>query len=78
MYTNNGQDYLAKMHQLELQQQAEQQRQAASLAPHRNVTRTAVSKLGLLLVRLGTWMNNIDKVEKKSPKPITGNLQARV
>jgi len=77
MYTNNGQDYLAKMHQLELQQKAEQQRQAASIAPHRNVTRTVVSKLGLLLVRLVTWMNNRDKVEK-SPKPITGNLQARV
>jgi hypothetical protein len=73
MYTNNGQDYLAKMHQLELQQKAEQQRQAASIAPHQNVTRIAVSKLGLFLVRLGTWMNNLDKVEK-SPKPITSNL----
>jgi hypothetical protein len=73
MYTNNGQDYLAKMHQLELQQKADQQRQAASIAPHRNVSLTAVSELGLLLVRLGTWMNNRDKVEK-STKPITSNL----
>ncbi len=73
MFTNNGQDYLAKMHQLELQHEAEQQRQAAILAPHRKVTLTAVSKLGLLLVRLGTWMNRMEKVEQ-SPKPITGNL----
>ena len=73
MYTNNGQDYLAKMHQLELQYEAEQQRLAASIAPRRNVTRTAFSKLGLLLVRLGTWMNHMEKVEQ-SPKPITSNL----
>ena len=73
MFTNNGQDYLAKMHQLELQHEAEQQRQAASISPHRNVTQTAASKLGLLLVRMGTWMNHLEKVEQ-SPKPITGNL----
>ena len=73
MFTNNGQDYLAKMHQLELLHEAEQQRQAASLVPHRNVPLTAVSKLGLLLVRLGTWMNSTHNLEQ-SPKPITGNL----
>jgi hypothetical protein len=73
MFTNNGQDYLAKMHQLELLHEAEQQRLAASLAPHRNVTRTALSKLGLLLVRLGTRMNRMEKGEQ-SPQPITGNL----
>jgi hypothetical protein len=73
MFTNNGQDYLAKMHQLELLHEAEQQRLAASLAPHRNVTKTALCKLGWLLVRLGTRMNRMEKGEQ-SPKPITGNL----
>lgn len=73
MFTNNGQNYMAKMHQLELLHEAEQQRLAASIAPRRNVTQTTVSKLGLLLVRLGTWMNHMEKVEQ-SPKPITSNL----
>ena len=73
MFTNNGQDYMAKMHQLELLHEAEQQRLAASLAPHRNMTRTAFNKLGLLLVRLGTRMNRVEKGEQ-SPQPITGNL----
>ncbi len=70
MYPNYGQDHLAKTHQWELQREAAQQRQAASIAPHRNKARYAVNKLGLLLVRLGTWMKQVEQ----SPKPITGNL----
>jgi hypothetical protein len=73
MYMNFGQDHLTKTHQRELECVAEQQRQAATIAPHRNVAQLAVSKLGLLLVRLGTLMNHMEQV-KPSPKPITGNL----
>ena len=75
MHPNLFQGDLAKMHQWELAREAEQQRLAASanVSPGRNVVRLAISKLGVLLVSLGTRMKRVERVEQ-SPMPVTGNL----
>lgn len=73
MYSNYVQGHLAKTHQWELQREAEQQRQAALIAPPRPMARDAISHLGWLLMRLGNWMQQRKQVEG-SPKPITGQL----
>ncbi len=73
MYTHNFQGDLAKIHQWELEREAEKQRLAATLSPRRNVVRLALSKLGLLLKGQGTAIKQIELVEP-SPKPITGSL----
>jgi hypothetical protein len=73
MYPNLFQGDLAKMHQWELAREAEQQRLAASVSPNQNVVRLAISKLGVLLVGLGTWMKQMKRIEQ-SPMPVTGNL----
>ncbi len=75
MYPNLFQGDLAKMHQWELAREAEQHRLAASasVSPGRNVARLAISKLGVLLVGLGTWMKELERVEQ-NPMPVTGNL----
>ena len=63
--------YQAKLHQWEMQQEAEKQRLASLYAPHHNVA--FFSKLGSFFggLRRGT------KPEKRvalSPKPVTGSL----
>jgi hypothetical protein len=73
MYPRFGQDDLAKTHQLELQREAEHQRQAAILAPHRNIALLAINKLGLLFGGLRNQMKQVKRVELNS-KPITGAL----
>lgn len=75
MYPNLFQGDLAKTHQWELAREAEQQRLAASVSvsPNQNVVRLAISKLGVLLVGLGTWMKQMKRKEQ-SPMPVTGNL----
>lgn len=75
MYVNNGQNDLAKTHRYELEREAERQRLAASVSalPKQNVLRLAINKLGVLLVRLGTWMKQAEHIEQ-SPTPITGKL----
>jgi hypothetical protein len=75
MHPNLFQGDLAKTHQWELAREAEHQRLAASasLSPKRNIVRLVISKLGVLLVGLGTWMKRVERVEQ-SPKPVTGNL----
>jgi hypothetical protein len=75
MYTNYGQNELAKTHRRELEYEAERQRLAASVStsPKRNVLKLALNKLGVLLVGFGTWMKQGEPVEQ-SPKPITGKL----
>lgn len=73
MYPRFGQDELAKAHQWELQREAEQQRQAAIVAPHRNIVLLAVNKLGLLLGGLRNKQKQMKRAELDS-KPITGAL----
>ena len=70
MYSGYGQERLAKIHQWELRREAEHQRQAAMIAPHRNVALLAVNKLGVLLrdLRIGR------KQVALRPKPVTGSL----
>ena len=48
MYPRYGQEDLAKAHQWELQREAEHQRRAETLVPHRNIALLAVNKLGSL------------------------------
>jgi hypothetical protein len=62
-----------KLHHWELQRESEKQHLADMASPPRNVLRQAISKLGAVLVRLGSWMKQLEKVER-SPKPVTGNL----
>ena len=64
------QEYMAKMHQWELQREAERQRLARMAAPHRNVVLLAVKKLGALWHGLRIH----EKQVELSPRPITGNL----
>jgi hypothetical protein len=75
MYVNYGQNDLAKTHRYELECEAERQRLADSVSalPKRNVLRLTINKLGVLLVRLGTWMKQGEHVEQ-IPTPITGKL----
>ena len=71
MYPRYGQEDLAKAHQWELQREADHQREAAILAPHRNIA--FFSKLGLLFGGLRIQKKQMKQVEL-SPKPITGAL----
>ena len=73
MYPRYGQENLAKIHQWELQREAEHQRQAATLAPHRNVALLSLSKLASLFGGLRIQMKQMKRAEL-SPKPITGAL----
>ncbi len=75
MYTNYGQNDLAKTHRWELECEAERQRLAASVndSPKRNVLMLTISKLGVHLAGLGTRMKQRERV-KQSPTPITGKL----
>ena len=75
MFTNYGQNDLANAHRRELEREAERQRLVASVSvpPKRNVLKLAINKLGVLLVGLGTWMKQVERVEQ-SPTPITGKL----
>ena len=75
MYTNYGQNDLAKTHRWELECEAERQRLANSVSasPKRNVLMLAISKLGILLAGLVTSMKQGERV-KQSPTPITGKL----
>jgi hypothetical protein len=69
MYSGYTQERLARTHQWELRREAEHQRQAAILAPRRNIVLLAINKFGGLLAEL-----RIRKQVKLSPKPMTGNL----
>jgi hypothetical protein len=62
-----------KVHDWECQRRSEQARLAASGRQRRNVARYAVSKLGTLLMKLGNWMRQLERVGQ-SPRPVTGNL----
>ena len=62
-----------KLRHWELQREAEKQRLADMASPPRNVLRHTISTLGAVLVRLGGWMKQLEKVER-SPRPVTGNL----
>jgi hypothetical protein len=62
-----------KLHHWELQRELEKEHLADRVSPPRNVLRRTISKLGVLLIGLGSWMKRLEKVER-SPKPITGNL----
>ena len=73
MYPRYGQEDLAKAHQWELQREAEHQRQAETLVPHRNVALLAVNKLGSLFGGLRIQNKQVKRAEL-SPKPITGAL----
>jgi len=75
MSTYYGQNDLANTHRRKLECEAEQQRLAASVSasPKRNVLKLAITKLGVLLVGLGTWMKQVEPVEQ-SPTPVTGKL----
>ncbi|TMD43248.1 MAG: hypothetical protein E6I93_19645 [Chloroflexi bacterium] len=73
MYPRYGQEDLAKAHQWELQREAEHQRQAETLVPHRNFALLAVSKLGSLFGGLRIQKKQVKRAEL-SPKPITGAL----
>ncbi len=73
MYPRYGQEDLAKAHQWELQREAEHQRQAETLVPHRNVALLAFSKLGSLFGELRIQKKQVKRAEL-SPKPITGAL----
>jgi hypothetical protein len=75
MYTNYGQNDLAKTHRWELECEADRQRLAASVdaSPRRNILMLAISKLGVLLAGLVTSMKREEHV-KQSPTPITGKL----
>jgi hypothetical protein len=75
MYTNYGQNDLANTHRWELECEAERQRLSASVSapPKRNVLKLVINKLGVLLVGLGTWMKQVERVEQ-SPTPVTGKL----
>ena len=76
MFTNYGQNDLANTHRRELESEAERQRLVASVvsaSPRRNVLKLAINKLGVLLVRLGNWMKQVERVEQ-SPSPVTGKL----
>jgi len=75
MFTNYGQNDLANTHRRELECEAERQRLAASVStsPKRNVLKLSINKLGVLLVGLGTWMKQVERVEQ-SPTPVTGKL----
>jgi hypothetical protein len=73
MFLHYGQEDLAKTHQWELRREAEHQRETAILAPQRNVTLLAVSKLGALLGGLSIRRKPVKRLEP-SPKPITGAL----
>ena len=70
MYTSYGQEHLAKTHQWELRREAERERQAELVAPHRNVALLAVKKLGALWRELRIRGKQVEL----SPRPITGNL----
>jgi hypothetical protein len=75
MFNNYGQNDLANMHRRELEREAERQRLVASISasPKRNILKLAITKLGALLVELGTWMKQVDRVEQ-SPTPVTSKL----
>ena len=65
--------YQAKLHQWEMQREAEKQRLARLYAPHRNVALLALNKLGSLF----GGQRSRTKQEKRvalSPKPVTGSL----
>ena len=53
-------DKLAAEHRQELRHEMEQQRLLASL-PHHNVARRAAGRLGVLLVALGTRLEEFDQ-----------------
>jgi hypothetical protein len=75
MFTNYGQNDLANTHRRELEREAERQRLVASVSasPKQNVLNLAITKMGLLLVGLGTWMQKVERIEQ-SPTPVTGKL----
>ncbi len=75
MYTNYGQSELTKTKRSEYEYEAERQRLAASVSksPRQSLLRLAICKLGVLLVKLGTWMKQVERL-KQSPAPITGKL----
>jgi hypothetical protein len=73
MYARFGQEDLAKAHQWELQHEAEHQRRAESLVPHRNVALLAVKKLGLLFEGLRIQRKQVKRAGLNA-KPITGAL----
>ena len=75
MFNNYGQNDLANMHRRELEREAERQRLVASISasPKRNILKLAITKLGVLLVGLGTWMQKVERIEQ-NPTPVTGKL----
>jgi len=74
-FTNYSQNDLANTHRRELECEAERQRLAAgvSVSPKQNALKLAISKLGVLLVGLGIWMKQMERVEQR-PMHVTGKL----
>lgn len=68
------QDRLLAEHRQDMQREAEQQRMLAGLPKnHQSLGRHAVSRLGALLVTIGTWMEQVEQREQYA-EPVVSDL----